>query len=72
MRGRNPEEVGMTDKQHADLGKLGPLRGIAEALSLFTILPGPYLNDIDRPLARREESSPWYWDWGPGLGWLGC
>ena len=60
MRGRNPEEVGMTDKQHADLGKLGPLRGIAEALSLFTILPGPYLNDIDRPLARRAITAfPW-------------
>lgn len=50
----------MTDKQHADLGKLGPLRGIAEALSLFTILPGPYLNDIDRPLARRAITAfPW-------------
>jgi len=60
VRGRNPEEVGMTDKQHADLGKLGPLRGIAEALSLFTILPGPYLNDIDRPLARRAITAfPW-------------
>ena len=50
----------MTDKQHADLGKLGPLRGVAEALSLFTILPGPYLNDIDRPLARRAITAfPW-------------
>ena len=50
----------MTDEQHPDLGRLGPLRGVAEALSLFTILPGPYLNDIDRPLARRAITAfPW-------------
>ena len=50
----------MTDEQHPDLGRLGPLRGVAEALSLFTILPGPYLNDIDRPLARRAVTAfPW-------------
>ncbi|MDU7388185.1 MAG: adenosylcobinamide-GDP ribazoletransferase, partial [Cutibacterium avidum] len=50
----------MSDERHADLGKLGPLRGVAEALSLFTILPGPYLSDIDRSLARRAITAfPW-------------
>lgn len=52
--------MGMSDERHVDLGKLGPLRGVAEALSLFTILPGPYLSDIDRPLARRAITAfPW-------------
>ncbi|AOH46642.1 adenosylcobinamide-GDP ribazoletransferase [Propionibacterium sp. NM47_B9-13] len=45
---------------HMDLRRLGPLRGVAEALSLFTILPGPYLGNVDRPLARRAITAfPW-------------
>ncbi|WCC80332.1 adenosylcobinamide-GDP ribazoletransferase [Cutibacterium equinum] len=50
----------MSEQPHPDLSKLGPLRGIVEALSLFTILPGPYLTDIDRRLARRAITAfPW-------------